>query len=90
MVFPPTGQKTVFLRLTRPDGEVLTKNPDNVFPFEDRNIAYSAKKEFEYTGESMEDVIFWKVEEIVLAGTYTADFFVDGNLVGSFRFELKK
>ena len=85
-----TGHKTIFLRLTRPDGEVLTKNPDNVFPFEDRRIAYSAKKEFEYTGESMEDAIFWKVEEIIQAGKYNADFFVDGNIVGSFQFELKK
>ena len=85
-----TGLKTIFLRITRPDGEVLTKSPNNVFPFEDREIAYSSKKEFEYTGEVMEDVIFWKVEEIVLAGTYTADFFVDGYLTGSFQFELKK
>ena len=85
-----TGLKTIFLRITRPDGEVLTKSPNNVFPFEDREIAYSSKKEFEYTGEIMEDVIFWKVDEIVQAGTYTADFFVDGNLTGSFQFELKK
>jgi hypothetical protein len=85
-----TGQKTVFLRLTRPDGEVLTKNPDNVFPFEDKNIAYSAKKDFEYTGESFDDVMFWKVEEIVQKGDYTADFFVDGSRIGSFMFELKK
>jgi hypothetical protein len=85
-----TGLKTIFLRITRPDGEVLTKSPNNVFPFEDREIAYSSKKEFEYTGEIMEDVIFWKVDEIVQAGTYTADFFVDGNLTGSFNFELKK
>ena len=85
-----TGQKTIFLRLTRPDGEVLTKNPSNVFPFEDKEIAYSSKKEFEYTGEIMQDVIFWKVEEIVLEGRYIADFFVDGYLTGSFQFELKK
>jgi len=85
-----TGLKTIFLRITRPDGEVLTKSPNNVFPFEDREIAYSSKKEFEYTGEVMEDVIFWKVDEIVQAGTYTADFFVDGYLTGSFQFELKK
>ncbi|MDR0811371.1 MAG: hypothetical protein LBN23_03730, partial [Paludibacter sp.] len=67
-----TGQKTVYLRLTRPDGEVLAKNPDNLFPFEDKRIAYSAKKDFEYEGENLEEVIYWKVEEIVQKGDYRA------------------
>jgi len=27
------GEKTIYLRLTRPDGEVLCKSPSNVFPY---------------------------------------------------------
>lgn len=84
------GIKTLYLRITRPDDEVLTKDPANVFRFEDKNIAYSAKKEFEYEGEAVNDVIYWKVEEILQAGNYRADFFVDGNHIGSFSFELTK
>jgi Fe2+ transport system protein B len=84
------GQKTVYLRLTRPDGETLAKNPDAMFGFEDKQIAYSAKKEIEYAGEQMSDVIYWAVEEIVQKGNYTADFFIDGYRVGTFTFVIKK
>lgn len=84
------GMKTVYLRITRPDGEILTKNPNNVFHFEDKEIGYSSKKEFEYEGESVDDVIYWKVEEILQAGNYTADFFIDGSHIGRFNFEISK
>ena|ERR1035437_936868 len=84
------GEKTIFLRITKPDGEVLTKSPNNVFPYENKNIAYSATKYIEYTGESKSDVIFWKVGEILPKGTYRAEFFADGNLIGSFTFAFEK
>ncbi|MDD3079496.1 MAG: hypothetical protein PHH37_10395 [Paludibacter sp.] len=83
------GAKTVYLRLTRPDGEVLTKSDSNVFPFENKKIAYSAKKDIDYKGEELKDIIYWKVEEIIQKGDYRADFFIDGNLVGSFTFVVK-
>jgi hypothetical protein len=84
------GQKTIYLRITRPDDDVLTKSPNNVFPFENKNIAYSASKEIEYTGEAKNDVIFWKVGEILPKGTYRAEFFADGNRIGSFTFVFEK
>lgn len=84
------GYKTVYLRIMRPDDEVLTKSPDNLFHFENRNIAYSAKKDIEYQGEALSDVLYWKVEEIVQSGEYRADFFTDGYRIGSFTFTLKK
>jgi len=86
----PPGMKTIFLRITRPDGEVMTKNPNNVFPFENRNLEYSARKNFEFGGEALDDVIFWRVEEILQAGTHRADFFIDGNHVGRFNFEIRR
>ena len=84
------GMKTLYLRLTRPDGEVMTKDPANLFPFEDKEIAFSAKKDFEYAGEELHDVIYWKVEEILQIGSYRADFFIDGNHVGRLEFEIRK
>ncbi|HPL75915.1 MAG TPA: hypothetical protein PK980_00975 [Paludibacteraceae bacterium] len=86
----PPGMKTLYLRLTRPDGEVMTKDPDDVFFYENKYIAYSAKKDFEYAGEALSDVIYWKVDEILQVGTYRADFFVDGFRIGSFTFDIKK
>lgn len=84
------GPKTLYLRLTRPDDEVLTKGSANTFQFENKKIAYSARKDFEYEGEAISDVIYWKVEEILQQGTYRADFFVDGSRIGSFNFTIKK
>lgn len=85
-----TGQKTLYLRLTRPDDEVLSKSSGNVFQFENKKVLYSAKKDFEYTGDAISDVIYWKVEEILQQGTYRAEFFVDGSMIGSYTFIIKK
>jgi predicted transcriptional regulator len=84
------GEKVIYLRITRPDDDVLTKSPNNVFPFENKNIAYSASKNIEYTGDAKSDVIFWKVGEILPKGTYRAEFFADGNRIGSFTFAFEK
>ena len=59
------------------------------FPFENSHLEYSLRKDFEYAGEQVEEVLYWPVEEILQKGTYNADFFIDGNLVGSFPFTLK-
>ena len=83
------GPKTVYLRLSRPDGEVMQKG-NNVFAYENKNIEYSLKKEFDYTGEAHSDAMYWKVEEILQIGTYQADFFVDGNRIGSYSFRIEK
>ena len=80
------GNKVIFMRITQPDGELLTTNPNNVFPYENKNIGYSLTKKFEYTGDALNDVLYWKVGEILPKGTYRADFFIDGNRVGTFTF----
>ncbi len=85
-----TGSKTMYIRITRPDGELLTKDINNRFQFENNSIGYSAKKDYEYGGEAVEEVIYWTVEEILYPGTYRIDFFTDGDLIGSFTFLLKK
>ena len=84
------GLKYVYLRIIRPDGEVMPKSEDNVFEFENSRIEYSVRQEIEYTGEEMSSVMYWPVEEILYSGVYNADFFVDGNQIGSFPFSLKK
>lgn len=84
------GIKTVYLQLRRPDGEVMTKSMSNTFAFENGTLDYSIKQEVEYEGEELSAVMYWPVEEILQTGTYNADFFVDGNLIASYPFTLKK
>ena len=83
------GMKTLYLRISRPDGEVMQKSMDDVFPFENSKIAYSLSKDFEYAGEEVTGTVYWLVEEILQVGMYNADFFVDGDLIGSCPFEIR-
>ena len=77
-----TGEKIVYLRLTKPDGEPLVKDAGNTFKYENVNLEYSAKKYIEYTGEQQEVTMYWDVEEYLSAGTYTAYLFVEGVMIG--------
>ena len=84
------GMKTLSMRITRPDGEVMQKSVNDVFKFEKSEIAYSVSKEFEYAGEEISGSLYWLVEEILQIGWYNADFFVDGELIGSFPFQIQQ
>lgn len=85
----PTGERTLYIRITKPDNDVLTKNPSNTFQYENRTLTYSIKKYIEYTGEEQEVTVYWDVEEFLYAGTYRVDIFADGILIGSQKFTLK-
>lgn len=84
------GEKMIYMRLTKPDDEVLTKAANNVFTYENKEIPYSAAKKFEYTGEAFSDVLYWKVGEVLPKGKYRVEFFAEGNRIGSFNFVLDK
>lgn len=84
------GEKTLYLRIVRPDGEVMQKQADDLFSYENKQIPYSLSKTIEYTGETMQETLYWNVGEILQVGTYNADFFIDGNLIGSFPFSIRK
>ena len=59
-----TGNKTIYVRIAKPDNEILTKSASNTFPYEDRNISYSIKKMIEYTGEEKTVTVYWDVWHI--------------------------
>lgn len=85
-----TGNKVVYMRVTTPDGSVLHKQASDRFQFEDQQIYYSARKNFEYGGQEMNDVIYYTVTETLAKGKYEVELFVDGIVVGRGSFELKK
>ena len=84
------GEKVVYVRIMKPDDDVLLKNRANVFAYEDGEINYSIKRNIEYDGEELPVTMYWKVEEFLITGTYRVDIFVDGNLIGRGSFELLK
>jgi hypothetical protein len=84
------GEKTIYIRIQKPDDDVLVKSPGDVFTYENKKINYSAKRTIEYTGEETPMSIYWKIEEFLLPGTYRVDIFADGNLIGRKSFKLDK
>lgn len=84
-----TGNKTIYVRIAKPDNKILTKSSANTFAYEDRNIGYSIKKYIEYTGEEQQVTVYWDVEEFLPAGTYHVYLFADGNMIGQNAFSLQ-
>lgn len=84
-----TGNKTLYVRIAKPDNEILTKSDGNTFAYENRNISYSIKKYIEYTGEEQTVTVYWDVEEFLPSGTYNVYIFADGNMIGQGSFGLK-
>ncbi len=78
-----TGEKTVYVRIMNPDQEPLAKNLSDTFLYEDREIGYSMKRNFEFTGEEQALELYWDIEETLQKGNYTVSIFVDGNMIGS-------
>ncbi len=85
-----TGEKFVYLRIMKPDNDILTKNRMDVFRYENRDINYSCRRMFEYAGEEIPLTLYWDVQEYLYPGEYRVDVFVDGNMVGSRSFKLDK
>lgn len=84
----PTGDKYIYLRILQPDETPLVKRNDNVFLFENKYINYSARRPIEYEGEEVPVTIYWDVEEFLQPGSYRADIFADGYIIGSSKFKL--
>ncbi|MDR1623424.1 MAG: hypothetical protein LBS04_00410 [Tannerellaceae bacterium] len=86
----PVGEKTIYVRLKKPDDDILVKSRADVFLFEGKEINYSMKKTVEYDGEELPVTMYWNIEEFLSPGAYRVDIFVDGNLIGQRKFELEK
>lgn len=84
------GLKNVYLRIVTPEGELLTRGDQYVFAYENEEIGYSVVSELEYAGEEISGVMYWTLDGEPQQGVYNADFFVDGNLIGSFPFSIAK
>ncbi|MDR1502319.1 MAG: hypothetical protein LBT43_07680 [Prevotella sp.] len=83
------GERTIYLRIMKPDNDVLTKSRTNVFPYENKDINYSIKKIIEYGGEEVGVTMYWNVEEYLMPGTYRVDIFADGSRIGMKSFTLE-
>ena len=85
----PTGERTIYVRIAKPDGSVLTKNASHTFKYENTKLEYSIKKVIEYTGEEQAVTVYWDVEEFLNPGEYTVYLFSDGVMIGERSFTME-
>ena len=85
----PVGEKTIYMRITSPEGFLLGEN--GTFPFEGGNVPYTERKTFEYEGQEIPNMaIYWNVNTTLNAGTYTVELFLDDYRLASRNFTFKK
>lgn len=82
------GVRTVYVRITTPEGEVL--NGGGTFEYADKQLAWSMKKDIEYTGEETPLTLYWTVNEYLSPGQYNVSIFCDGQAIGSRNFTFNK
>lgn len=84
----PTGPKTIYMRLTSPEGQLL--GSAGSFKFEGGSVACSAKKTVDYGGDEISGItMYWDVNTILNPGTYTVELFTDGYRLCSRQFSLR-
>lgn len=69
------GEKTIYVRITSPDGYVLTTEAMPTFDFEGERLSYSAMREVDYQNQDLDVGIFYNSTGFA-AGTYTVQLFL--------------
>ena len=82
------GNRRIFVRIMKPTGEVL--DGGGTFPFENRMLEYSIRKDIEYNGEETPVTVYWDVNEMLIAGQYRVMIFADGKNIGGGSISFEK
>lgn len=83
------GNRVIFLRIARPDKEILPNSENEFFEYNCEQIMYSAKREIDYQNKDIEMCIYWANNGQLTGGIYTVDLFSDGKHIGTSTFSLK-
>ncbi|MFA6126232.1 MAG: hypothetical protein WC699_02910 [Bacteroidales bacterium] len=84
------GPRKIFMRIANPSQRIMVKSGTDTFSMDGTMVPYSAMREVEYEGASLEVCIFYEAtpEEIV-PGTYYIDLYLEGGQIGTTSFSLK-
>lgn len=82
------GERTIYVRIVRPDGHVMSKDINNIFEFKGGSLAFSEKRNVKYDGAFLDVIIYYDVTEDLLPGDYTVELYMDDNIIGKTGFTL--
>lgn len=88
------GLKTVYVRISRPDGVVMSLGEDEVYSFtlKGETLQYTLKQEVDYRNEAVDVKMFWdrkNIEAPAMAGTYDVMLYMDGVEIGRGSFMIR-
>lgn len=83
------GEKTIYLRIIRPD-EVLLGSPElEMIDLDGEQIPASASRVINYENEDLPVSIFWTNDGELVPGEHTVELYAEGKQIGSASFVLK-
>jgi len=88
------GKKDIYIRIARPDQEILIKSQLDEYSFEyqGERLQYSMMQSIEYANQSQDICIYWKKEfssQEMKAGLYHVDIFCENAIIGHTTFTLR-
>lgn len=83
------GEKTIYLRITRPDEVVLSSEELVMFETGDQQIPASALRTVNYENADLPVSIYYTISGELVSGEYIVELYSDGKLIGTSRFLLK-
>jgi hypothetical protein len=84
------GEKTVYLRILRPDSLVIASGTDNLFDFNGSKLIFTASRQVEYLNQDIEMCIFVDNNKDLIIGNYKAELYLEGAIIGGSSFILTK
>ncbi len=82
------GEKTIYLRLVRPDGVTLGSPEMEVIQVGGETLPMSASRTITYENTDLPVSIFWTNNGEIVPGEYTVELYAEGRLIGSDLFSL--
>lgn len=88
------GLKTIYARISRPDGIVMIPGEDDIYSFEldGQTLQYTIKQDVEYRNESVAIKMFWdrrNTDVRAMSGKYDVMLYMDGNEIGRTGFIIR-
>jgi FtsZ-binding cell division protein ZapB len=83
------GEKTIYLRLIRPDGVALGSPELQVITFQEEDLPVSASRTITYENADLPVSIFWTNNGELVPGEYKVELYAEGNYIGNGLFTLE-
>jgi hypothetical protein len=88
------GKKDIYLRIARPDQEILIKGrlDDFSFEYQGERLQYSMMQTIDYENRAIDLCVYWKKEyssQEMSAGLYHVDIFCENAIIGHTTFTLR-